>query len=225
MHCTSFYKTAWISPQMHSGYKILITWKTGLLVYLIYRLFFRSVCYSRSVVVQSHLCTCLLFPAQGAEQLRTQRDGEGRDQCQDLWGEFSLGAILLRSFCAYSICTSCISFVGSFIHLGLYITITHCVLRYQHPFWSISWSHFFSFYLIITHGMVEHCSVMQPSTSSPSNITLGFAICRSMSVQVFESRGMTRLRKDDSLIFAPVCLGVVEHMNVIWNCTASLFNM
>lgn len=87
---------------MHSGYRILVTWK------LPERLnpldgTFRSACYNLSVVVKSHLCTCLLFPAEGAEQLRTQWDGAGREQCQDLWGELSLDNAV------YSMCMSCIT--------------------------------------------------------------------------------------------------------------------
>lgn len=61
----------------------------------------------------TYALTYLLFPAEGAEQLRTQWDRAGWAQYQDLCGELSLEAV--RSFCVYGVDMSYFRLVESLV--------------------------------------------------------------------------------------------------------------
>lgn len=58
------------------------------------------ICHMHSKLFTFYLCTGLLFPAEGAE-LRSQWNATGREQCQDISGEFSLNSICLIFLCLW----------------------------------------------------------------------------------------------------------------------------
>lgn len=147
---------------MHSGYKMLISWKTGS-VGCVYRYL--------QVSVLQFKCGCLKFlmhlfvvPSRGSRAAQNPV-GWSRERAVPRPLRWVISGSHTFSLCVYSMCVSCVEFEGSFINLGLYITpsLPLC-FSYQHPFWPTSFCDLiFWFHLIITHGTVEHCNLTQPN--------------------------------------------------------------